>query len=293
MRPAPLSLQSWERNTSSKSEKSSRPVDKESHSPDCHAESPRSPFKSSICQVSSRKRAKTCHLLICGARCHSAPCYWHVVCNLEEINAICHGILEKIPPTDFSKFCWLTTQNTSELYNHIFFPIQDFNKYSSCGSQLSTMYFIFKTTSFLIPRSVAVLSLGDLSWITPYRASSLPRVLLSSSPLRLVDESDNPYSIQPPPLHLCWVRKLTIRVRHRTIKPERQKWSSYPHKNGSRQGQPKGKKSPRFGWNGSCLPQGTDTATRPAVLSSEIPPWYVSWQRYNIRKVTDGWLDWV
>lgn len=49
----------------------------------------------------------------------------------------------KLPATGFSKLCRLTVQNTSELYNHIFSPIQDFNKYSSYGSQLGAMYFIF------------------------------------------------------------------------------------------------------------------------------------------------------
>ena len=135
-------------------------MDNESHSQDCNTEPLSSHFKSRGCQVRSRMGAKTCHLPVCRVRCHSAPCYWHVVCYLDKINAIWTNTLKKIMPAGFSKLCGLTTQNTSELYNHIFSPIQDFNTYNSYGSQLSAMYFIFKTTSFVIPRSVDVLSLG-------------------------------------------------------------------------------------------------------------------------------------
>lgn len=136
-------------------------------------QSPSSHFKSSVCQVSSRTGAKTCHLLVCRVQCHSAPCYWHVVCDLEKMNAIWPDILEKTPPTDFSELCGLTAQTASKLYNHHFFPIQDFIKHSSCGSQLSTMYFIFKKASFLIPRSAAVLSLRQETELTS--SVTLPR----------------------------------------------------------------------------------------------------------------------
>lgn len=59
MSPAPLSLQSWEGNGSSKSEKSSRPMNNENHSQECNTE----PLSPHFNAVSISMGAKPCHLI--------------------------------------------------------------------------------------------------------------------------------------------------------------------------------------------------------------------------------------
>lgn len=117
--------------------------------------------------------------------------------------------------------------------------------------------------------------------------------MLLSSPLRLVKKSDNRYSINHLPFTSAGSENLV---------PESvAAWSALSVRSGtvihtrmapSRDSQSE-KKIPSSSWNGSCLLQGIDTATRLVVLLSAISPSYVSWWQYSIRKVTDSWLDWM
>ena len=110
--------------------------------------------------------------------------------------------------------------------------------------------------------------------------------------LRLVNESENHYSISQLPFTSAGAENL---VSSQSLHD--QTWASEVKQLSTEAwlsaGTAKGKKSTSLSWNGRCPSQGTGTATRSAVLSSEISPRHVSWQWYSIRKVTDGWLDWM
>lgn len=128
-------------------------------------------------------------------------------CNLEKVSAIWPNILEKISPTDFSKFCGLTTQNTSELYNHFSFPYSGFQQVQvlqvsvarslPCSLLLRRPHSLSQGLQLCFPSEKQSLT-RDLSWTTPLK-SELPAMPALSSPLRLVNDSNNHHLINHPP----------------------------------------------------------------------------------------------